>query len=68
MVSKNVGFVANLGISRRIFGKDKKHPKRTPQRKQRKLILPKQVHVHVHVWLMKYSLLVMLHINIRIGF
>jgi hypothetical protein len=30
-VRENVGFVENLGISRRIVGKDNKHPKRTPK-------------------------------------
>ena len=34
----NVGFVENLGISRRIVGKDRMHPKRTPRKKQKKLI------------------------------
>jgi hypothetical protein len=33
-VTKNVGSVANIGISRWIVGKDNKHPKRTPQKKQ----------------------------------
>jgi hypothetical protein len=31
-VRKNVGFVANLGISRRIVGKDRMQPRRTPQK------------------------------------
>jgi hypothetical protein len=35
-VRKNIGSIENLGISKRIVGKDRKHPKRTPQRKQRK--------------------------------
>ena len=29
-VRKNVGFVENMGISRRIVGKDRMHPTRTP--------------------------------------
>jgi hypothetical protein len=33
-VRQNVGFVANLGISRRIVGKDNKHPKNTLLKKQ----------------------------------
>jgi hypothetical protein len=33
-VRENVGFVENLGISRRIVGKDNKHQKRTPQKKK----------------------------------
>jgi hypothetical protein len=37
-VSKNVGYVDNLGISRRIAGKGGMHPKRTPQKKQINLI------------------------------
>jgi hypothetical protein len=28
-VRKNVGYVENMGISRGIVGKDRKHPKRT---------------------------------------
>jgi hypothetical protein len=45
-VRENVGSVENLGISRRIVGKDNKHPKRTPQKKQ----------IQLHVWLMKFYL------------
>ena len=45
-VRQNVGFVANLGISRRIVGKDNKHPKRTPQKMQ----------IQLQVWLMKFFL------------
>ena len=37
-VRYNVGSVENLGISRRIAGKYRMHPKRTPQKKQRKPI------------------------------
>jgi hypothetical protein len=33
-VGQNVGFVANLGISRRIVGKDNKHQKWTAQKTQ----------------------------------
>jgi hypothetical protein len=51
MVRKNVGFVENMGISRRIFGKDNKHPKRTPQKKK----------IHLQVWLMKFFMYVVSH-------
>jgi len=37
-VSINVGSMENLGISRRIARKDIMHLKRTPQKKQRKLM------------------------------
>jgi hypothetical protein len=37
-VSINVGSVENPGISRRIAGKDRMHPRKTPQKKKRKLI------------------------------
>jgi hypothetical protein len=58
-VRENVGSVENLGISRRIVGKDNKHPKRTPQRKQIQL-----QQVQVQVWLMKFYLFVVSH-NIK---
>jgi hypothetical protein len=35
---QNVGSMENQGISRRIVGKDRMHPKRTPQKKKQKLI------------------------------
>jgi hypothetical protein len=50
-VRENVGSVENLGISRRIVGKDNKHPKRTPQKKQ----------IQLQVWLMKFCLSVVSH-------
>jgi hypothetical protein len=53
-------------LKKDCLGKDKNHPKRTPQRKQRKLIQLKQVHVQVKVWLMRYYVLVMFHNNIYI--
>ena len=37
-VSRNVDYVENLGISRRIAGKDRMHPRRTPQKNQRKIM------------------------------
>jgi hypothetical protein len=37
-VRGNVGSVENVGISRRIVGKDRMHPNRNPQKKQRKVI------------------------------
>ena len=61
-VRENVCSVENMGISRRIVGKDNRHPKRTPQRKRIQL-----QQVQVQVWLMRYCLLVMFHININIG-
>jgi hypothetical protein len=51
MVRENVGSMENLGISRRIVGKDNKHPKRTPKKKK----------MHLQVWLMKFCLSIVSH-------
>jgi hypothetical protein len=67
IVNKNVGSVENKGISRRIVRKDRMHPKRTPQKKKRKIIYLKQVQVPFQVWLMRYCLLLICHINISTG-